>query len=337
MRKTCGELSRSFAAAHPPIGACANLTSRYLQAERNLRPGIHDRNWSFLRFPRGQAIRNLVSYIFVTTRGGNLPVRFYRAASGGSPRPISNTPPRWAQRTRNTRGYFQSEGIYLKMSKKILTALAPVAAIVVFTALPALAQATQAQCGAAECPVLFELRFQSSNLQMQIQTGEKDEGAISCASTTFEGTLNNQSSTLPGKILFGSQAGCTAKGVSTDIKSNLSAEPLGWRWSIQQPEADGQVTAHITPDPAGTIRFTSQVQIFGASVATCVFEATSIQLMGNEHSDTLAIEGSNQFTLIERSGIAASECGTVGTTKGDLTGSFQLETKSGAAVVVHMS
>lgn len=227
------------------------------------------------------------------------------------------------------------------MSKKILTVLAPVAAIVAFMALPALAQATQVQCGGSECANGATIRGQSSNLVTTTNEG----ATISCTGSTFTGTVtNNQGETIQGSITSDTLSGCSTKGLTAHITTNASAANP-WSLHVQQPEHQGegagqheQVTAHLKPASGKKIEFQVQVQFFGFSVAHCTFAThaadESIQLMGEAQSDTMSVEGSNQFQLV---GSNSSECGTVGTTEGTLTGSFQTETSTGAAVVVHMS
>ncbi len=219
--------------------------------------------------------------------------------------------------------------------KKILTVLAPVFAIVAFMAIPAMAQATQVQCGGVECKEGEKIKgVATTNLTTTTQNPTK---TIVCTSSLFEGTLGApQGEDITGTLTKDTLGGCSLGGLTTDIATNASTT-APWTLQVQQPEAGtGQVTAHLSA--TGGMTFTAKVQIFGLVAATCVFEASSIQLMGEEKVDTLAVEGTNQFLLVSRSGSAAGECGTVGTTTGDLTGSFQTETNPGnAAVVVDMS
>jgi hypothetical protein len=216
------------------------------------------------------------------------------------------------------------------MSKKILTALVPVAAIVAFMALPALAQATQAQCGASECASNAVVKGQSTNLSI---TTQNPAGTLTCSHAEFEGHLNNnQGETIDGtatKDVF-SSTGCTANGVHSIVTTNVSTN--NWQVQVQQPEASGQITAHVTGSP---IEVTVKPQVFGVTVATCKFSGTSVQLMGTAQSNVMTIEGTEQFTL--SSSTSEEICGVVGTTKGDLTGSFISTDSSGNAAVVHMS
>jgi hypothetical protein len=229
--------------------------------------------------------------------------------------------------------------MYFKMSKKILTALAPVAAIVAFMVVPAMAQATRAQCGTVDCGTSGAtslIRGQSSNLKTQIQksqTNTTDEGTVECTSSTFQGNLtSNNAETIEGKVTADTLSGCVFKGLNTDITTNASTAP-NWTLKVQQPDANGKAVAHLT----GAIRFKAQVQVVGFSVATCEFETANVQFSGKEQDDILNVEGSNQFMLVAAD---SSECGVVGETAGDLSGTFQIETdvaSNPAAVVVHMS
>jgi hypothetical protein len=218
------------------------------------------------------------------------------------------------------------------MSKKILTVLAPVAAIVAFMALPALAQAAvQVQCGSSECAANTNVRGQATtNLKTQVQTGAKDEGELVCTGSTFEGKVENaQSETSTGIVTEDNLTGCTAKGVSADVKTNANAAGGGWQIHVQGAPSN---EIHIEPHTGQSITFTVQVQVFGFSAATCTYSSSGINLTSTAQSDTSSVKGNEQFVL---TGSNSSECGTVGTTKGDLTGSFQLETNPGNAAVVY--
>jgi hypothetical protein len=247
--------------------------------------------------------------------------------------------------------------MYLEMSKKILTVLAPVAAIVAFMAIPALAQATTTQCGTVLCANGAGIVGQSSNL---VTTTSNPTGELKCTGSEFQGTINAaQAVNIEGSVTKDVLSGCTANKVLAHVWTNASTEMEReqrtmadeqeqkkdgpWTLQIQQPEASGHVVAHLLPHTGSKIEFTVQIQVFGFSVATCMYaaqdgsgNATSIQLEGTEQVDTLSVTGSNQFVLTESN---SSECGTVGTTKGTLTGTIQNETDepSPKAVVVHMT
>jgi hypothetical protein len=234
------------------------------------------------------------------------------------------------------------------MSKKILTVLAPVAAIAAFMVVPAMAQATvmdQVQCGSVECANGAALKGQSSNLVTKTQS---PSGELKCTSSTFEGTLAEAQSDVEvesnvqevqGQITLDKLTGCTANGVPADVSTNATAAHP-WHLQVQVNHTTKKITAHIKPNAQQTtIQFTVQVQVFGFSAATCTYGASSIQLSSEVQSDVSTIEQEEkegakvpQFTL-EASN--SSECGTVGTTKGHLTGSTQLENGAGEAVVVH--
>jgi hypothetical protein len=223
------------------------------------------------------------------------------------------------------------------MSKKILTALAPLAAIVASVALPAFAQATvQTQCGSVECANGATIRSQISNLTTHVQN---PAGEMKCTGSTFEGTLGGaqaaesgeEEGTIEGEVSSDTLSGCTSNGVTADVKTNASAAHP-WRLKVQK-EKGGQVKNHILPNAQQErLQFTVQIQAFGFSVATCTLGATSIQAMGSTQSSNGGIEGTNQFVL-EASN--SSECGTVGTTTGDLTGTVSFENAEKEAVVIH--
>lgn len=197
-----------------------------------------------------------------------------------------------------------------------------------------LAHATQVQCGSTECPNGARLRVQSvTNVE---STSQNPERAIVCTGETLEGeVITNQLETVEAAITADTLSGCTDAGLTADISTNASS---GWRWQFQQPDANGQVTIHQHPKISLNIFDVIKIQIFGGVVATCVYSSSSRQYMGTAQDDVYTLEGHEQSTLTERSGIAASECGTVNTTTLDMTGSYQIETQSGAlAVVVHMT
>jgi hypothetical protein len=233
-----------------------------------------------------------------------------------------------------------------QMSRKILTVLAPVFAIVAFMAIPTMAQAVvdQVQCGTVECANGATLKGQSSNLKTQVQTGATDEGELKCTSSTFTATLAEAQSSkqfeenkenlqeVQAEVTADTLTGCTAKGVTADVKTNASATHP-WHLRAQVNHTTGQVTVHIFPNAQQTkVQFTVQPQVLGFSAATCTYGANSVQTMGTTQNDVATVEGNEQF-LLEASN--SSECGTVNTTKGDLSGSFQLENGAGEAVVVH--
>lgn len=228
------------------------------------------------------------------------------------------------------------------MNQKIITALASVAAIVAFMAIPVAAQATQVQCGTAECANNAAIRGQSSTFQA---TTQNPAGAIKCGTTEILDLplTSNQVPTIDMGIIGVGLSGCTAKGKTAHVSGNETfGEP--WQLQIQQPEGSGpgetpgQVTAHITPPTGKSLQFFVEVVEFGFVVAECDFTASTIQLMGNEKVDTWKVSAGT-FTLKSRAGVGAAECGTVGTTTADLEGTIQFETEEATpkAVTVDMT
>lgn len=198
-------------------------------------------------------------------------------------------------------------------------------------AVSATARATQVQCGSIECENGAGFRFQSHKIVNRIQTPGGLNGEASCTNVEFRGTIEiSQQEIIDEKITSDTLAGCSVKGVTSDTKTNASPSSP-WQLQLQQPNVNGQVTGHII----GTLKFTEQIQVFGFSVATCVYQGSAVQLMGTEQSDTMSIEGSEQFTLVESN---SSECGTVNETRNDLVGEVQFETVETVpqSVVVHM-
>jgi hypothetical protein len=217
------------------------------------------------------------------------------------------------------------------MSRKVLTVLVPITAIVVSMAIPSLAQATQAQCGATgECASNATIRLQTTNFKLVTQA---PEFTIKCTAGTLAGTLNSsQAENLEGPITSDKFTGCES-GLTEDVSTNAAAAK--WSLQIQQPDANGQVTAHLVPSAGNSLSFTVQDQLFGSSVATCVYSGSTIQLMNTEQSDVFTVEGKEQLVLTASNN--PELCGTVNTTKGDVSGSFQLENAAAEAVVVHMA
>jgi hypothetical protein len=221
----------------------------------------------------------------------------------------------------------------MRPKTKTLTILAPMFAIVALMAIPTMAQAElQMQCGTVECANGATLKGQSSNLKVQLQTGATDEGELKCTSSTFTGTLaSSQGNTIEGGVTSDALSGCTAKGISADVQTNVSAaHPARLKGEMG---GGGKVTVTLLPNSQQTkLRATAQLQVFGFSVATCVFGAESAQRNVETQTDT---ESGTQLEAVVLEESNSSECGTVGTTKGDISGSGQLEDTSGNAVVVH--
>jgi hypothetical protein len=214
--------------------------------------------------------------------------------------------------------------------------LAPAFAIVALMVVPAMAQATaQVQCGSVECANGAEFKGQSTN---QVATVQNPNGTtFGCSSTIFAGRLgaaqvaeSGEEATVEGEVTSDTLSGCAAGGVTADIKSNATA---AHPWPVKVQKNGGQITFHMFPNAQQTrIRFTVQWQAFGFSVATCTFGARSIQIMGSTQSNLGAVEGANQLELEESN---SSECGTVGTTTGDVSGEVAFENAASEAVVVH--
>jgi hypothetical protein len=208
------------------------------------------------------------------------------------------------------------------MSKKILAGLAPVAAIIAFAMVPAMAQATslQAPAGAA-LPVGSTVQGQSANLVTKTEGGIE----LHCATSEFHGTYPGAGAdiTIPiNKTGFANPCP-TNTGFGADITTNAAASP--WRLQVQQPEDPNmeQVTMHLLPNVAAgsVIQFTAQLQNGGVSVATCNYKAINVQLMGQTTSHEATLEGAKQFELEANSSAA---CGVAGE-KATLTGTIQFE------------
>lgn len=91
--------------------------------------------------------------------------------------------------------------------------------------------------------------------------------------------------------------GCSIGEISTDVAGNASTS-APWTLQFQQPDAGGNIVAHLLPASGGVIRFTAQPQVFGFSVATCNYSASSIQLSGNGSSNVYSIAVSSpEFTV----------------------------------------
>jgi hypothetical protein len=230
------------------------------------------------------------------------------------------------------------------MSRKVLSGLVPVAAVMAFMAVPSVAQATQVQCGAAQCAANALIRGQGTKAFIsQTQTPHTEQ---KCTASSFQGAVQSARGVhADGHITTATFTGCTVfdqSGTHTiHISTNASAA-APWKVQIQQPDAAGNVTAHILPAAGSSIQFSAQIQEFGFSVATCHFQSTDVQLQGTEQLDTATVEG--QFQLHGRQEGLAGLCGTIeppqaNATLGHLTGEVQLETHEATpkAVVVHMT
>jgi hypothetical protein len=218
------------------------------------------------------------------------------------------------------------------MRKNMLSILVPVVAIVAAMAVPALAQAQlQAQCGSSECANGATLKGQSSNIVVKTQN---PSGELKCTGAAFTGTLsNNQAETIEGEATSDTLTGCTANGITADATTNISASHPALLKA--QAGGEGKVSVTLSPNSQQTkLQFTVQLQVFGFSVATCVFGGTGAHHTVGVQTDTESAEEKEAVTLESSN---SSECGTVGTTKGDISGSGQLENASGNAVVVHSS
>jgi hypothetical protein len=207
------------------------------------------------------------------------------------------------------------------MSKKILTVLAPVAALIAFMVVPAIAQATSLQAPAGiPLGVGGAVKGQSVNLVTDQANGHH----LECAHSEFNGTVaSTGGEDVTGNITssaFSHPCATNVSNVTADITTNTSST-APWKLQLQQPEASGQVTGHILPNAAGGfVKFTAQLQLFESfDVGTCNFRASSVQLMGSTASHIASVEGTNQFELEAGSG---SECGTAGE-KATLQGEIQ--------------
>ena len=145
-----------------------------------------------------------------------------------------------------------------QMSKKILTVLAPVAALIAFAMVPAMAQATtlQAPHGTA-LPNGSSIVGQSSTLKTTTtkQPSEEAGATLECSSSVFEGEVTSTGGAdVTGIVSSSHNQGCTAGGLLTDVTTNASvAAP--WTVQIQQPEAEHHGILHIEPASGSSIQF----------------------------------------------------------------------------------
>ena len=124
--------------------------------------------------------------------------------------------------------------------------------------------------------------------------GEEIEGPTgSCSHVEFEGEVtSNGGATVEGNVTGDSLTGCVIGSTAIDVVTNASpAAP--WKLKVQQPEENGQITAHLEPAPSSVLQFTVQAQAFGFSVATCDYSSSGIQGMGREGSSEVIEEGTS--------------------------------------------
>lgn len=149
-------------------------------------------------------------------------------------------------------------------------------------------------------------RVVSANL-----TAETSAGAVTCTSSTFEGEVTaDQGEAVKEKLTKSSLSGCTAFGLKADVSTNVSSEKP-WTLEIQKPAENEHLTAHLVPSSGSELQFNVQVQLFGSSVATCDFTASSVQFAGEAGSNHLTIEGSNQLKKKSGSSTCGGETGTL--------------------------
>ena len=116
------------------------------------------------------------------------------------------------------------------MSKKILTMLAPLAALIAFAVVPAMAQATEAQCpSGTECTNGTEILGQggvgTEELVTQLATAQNQANltgeTLNCASSEFEGSLtSNQGTHVTGSVTKDTLSSCRRGSVTTDVTTN---------------------------------------------------------------------------------------------------------------------
>jgi hypothetical protein len=226
------------------------------------------------------------------------------------------------------------------MGKKILTHLVTPATFAVALAAPTVAQATKIQGGGAALAAGAVVKANSANFKVTLQNNHVAAGALECTGFQFEGkVLSNEVASPVVNMEKTTATGCTVKGFTADLTTNAAAA-APWPLEVQQPAADGTILTHLYGFGGGEIIAKVQMQAFGIDVATCEYASPSIQLTGHEagaDNDVLTVEAGEQFILKSRAGTSAAECGTVNMTRGDLTGTFQVETAAGAAVTVDMA
>jgi hypothetical protein len=203
------------------------------------------------------------------------------------------------------------------MSKKILMAFSPIAAIVALMAIPAIAQATQLQINGKEAANGAPISAQSTDLALKIEdSAGKALDEFKCSHSEFNGKVTqNQGTHGVAQIEEGKFKNNCVSALGFDIDMSINAP---WVVQIQKPDAGGKFIAHIEPDPGhtATVQFRAQLQSLGTSIATCDYTAPTVQANGVEKtSNVLTLEGTQQFTLASG---AVELCGEKGTLVGTL-------------------
>ncbi|HEY5052290.1 MAG TPA: hypothetical protein VII45_02660 [Solirubrobacterales bacterium] len=226
------------------------------------------------------------------------------------------------------------------MSKKILSVLAPVAALIAFMVVPTLAQATTLQANGIEVPkgatvkaqsihnsVYTPLQFNAVNVTLQCQ--ENVIGAeITSSPQTADITGTIKSATFKDQ---GAANECSTDGTGTSGAIITTENVVGGTLQVQQPDATtGETVAHLTGKEGNAVKFRAEVQsILGNQ--QCGYETTSVQLIGKA-----AEKGGNDL-LTTSAAFTKFEGGSLCNATGTLSGSFQIEDAGGHAGSLDMT
>jgi hypothetical protein len=245
------------------------------------------------------------------------------------------------------------------MQRKIFAALTSAAALVAFATIPVIAQATTPQLftggtlqqkaplimQGGESGVTTPLTFQAQDAFGAFTVQCKESALVSKITTDpGEKSVTAQIEEASFSAIGGGPCATdNMLGAKVDVVTNLQntgyTPEAHWTLQIQQPEGSGkgetpgQITAHILPPPGGSIEVLIQEQNSGADWGTCIYTASSIQLMGEEKgagNDVFIVEGTHQFKVRPGSSLVCSEDGT-------LEGAIQLEDFKGNGVVIDMT
>ena len=179
------------------------------------------------------------------------------------------------------------------MNRKSITIVGVSMVTVALAAMPSLALATTAQAPAGTTLAAgVPVKAQSTNFVINDTVGN-----VSCNHVELTGEVTtNGGSHFTSSISNAAFTDCADEKFRIDNSTNVSGVNP-WRMQVQQPDAGGNIIAHLLPASGSTLQFTAQFQAFGISVGTCSYKKSTLQFEGTEASDVLSVAAGEALEL----------------------------------------